>query len=195
MESRENIKSEAAAFSSFDAWRDFVNKTIGKNYWYIAGGCAAWLHIDNYNNKDNAYLLTVDDLLKPGDIEVVVQYDNPYTDANGKKVPGEMEVCIGGRYILVDVQPKIEIITDLLRCTELNDTLIFSVAGLITSNSRAGNVLKEAKRKLRFAILTLISKNERIDAASVNEKKKGPTLFEQLKLAAEEKKNKTTGSI
>ena len=166
-------------FNSFDFFSSCM-KQHAPQKWYIAGGCAAWLHIEKYTNKDNAYLTSIKDKVNPGDVEIGLE---KAAAATIKERYGEkMQVNVTGTFIHIDVQieepPTFN--ASLTRCVKIDGAHVFSVPSLITAYERAGDPGKAEKRKLRLAMLKLIKDNKRIDKDSVEALASKPTMFQEL---------------
>ncbi len=174
-------------FNSFEAWSKYMNESA-RGKWYIAGGCAAWLHIENYPNKDIRYYQTVRNKISPGDIEISIHKDFAGRILESVRLHGGMSVSVAGKTIHVDIQTEgATFESALLRCTELHGAKIHSIPMLKISYSRAGAAQKAEKRELRLAMLKLISERKRIDKAGVDEKKSAPRLANQLFAAVQKR--------
>jgi hypothetical protein len=145
--------------------------------WYVAGGFAAFLHIEAYANKDDAYYAGVRDTIFPGDLEGgiaaagLARLRNSWGDT-------ELSLRYEGRELSLDLQPlePSQMPDPGLLCT-VGALEVFTVDGLITAYMRAGNPAKLAKRQLRLGMLRAIKAGRRIDATVAVG---GPSLLQQI---------------
>ena len=159
-------------FETLDSFIQAVNITAGEDKWYIAGGCAAWLQIDAYANKETKDYAAFNVQIAPGDIEGGV------SEAGATALHeryGEMKVRVNERVLDVSLyakpaeqlQAQVDLCVHFLLNT--NPILLISPRNLITAYSTSSNPDKQEKRQLRVAIMTLMTRYQRITKESVGD--------------------------
>lgn len=172
-------------FASLESWAGYLNTNVGNGNWYIAGGCAAWLHIDAYADKDANDYAAFSAQIFPGDIEGGGLEDR--VEAL-HALHGKMVVSVSGHSLNANLDPltseQLAIQKDLCEQFALPSTsiLVYSKKNLIAAYGRAANTAKEEKRQLRVAIMRLMDGNQRITATSVKAKQQTarPNFAQQL---------------
>jgi hypothetical protein len=161
-----------------------MNAIAGKNNWYIAGGCAAWLHIESYPNKDAAHYAAVRSHIVPGDVEIGMLNESARKVA--VKFGTKMYVTIENQLKDVDVQEQSpEILAAHRSCCvtfmiENEPILIYSRQNIISAYTMGGgDESKAEKRKLRVSILTMMNQGVQI-APSVSAVSRPITIFEEM---------------
>jgi hypothetical protein len=156
------LRVQTTTFETLDFFARCMNTHVGEGKWYIAGGCAAWLHIDNYADKEAADYSAFSLQIAPSDIEGGASEEGARV-LHGRY--GEMKVRMNGRVLAVSLNPKpneqLEIQTALC---------VISPKNLIAAYNTAGNPDKREKRQLRVAIMTLMLEGKRITKGSVESK-------------------------
>jgi hypothetical protein len=165
-----------------------VDPIAGEYNWCIAGGGAAWWHIDHHMHTwhgahDWAYFETIQEEIFPHDIE-------------GQSMK-EVVTRFPGKYGMIDLslsELKKEQFDDVrLVCDQVDGILVYSPAAIIKRYSTVGNMEKQAKRDLRVALLKLVAARQPITQQGVtNNKPTAPNLVLQLAFGASKLRPVTT---
>lgn len=142
----------------------FIDPLAGGEFrWYMAGGGAAYWHIDNHMTfwhgaHDWQYFESVREQIFPHDIE-------------GAALT-EVRSTFVGKYGVMDVSLSQQSDEDFAFqvntfCMELDGIYVYTPEALINRYKVAGDASKKAKRDLRVAMLTLVIKKQPITLKGV----------------------------
>lgn len=173
------LHARKTRFGSLGFWATCMNTHAGATGWYIAGGMAAFLRIDGYANKDAEYYAGVRDSIAPADIEIGV------LDTKAEILReryGQMTLLHDGVELHVDMQPQPaeHLALQVQKCSTVSEMNVYTVGSLVMAYGMSSNPLKADKRKLRVAMLKLLSTGRPINLLNVQAQSSAPTLGSQI---------------
>lgn len=167
-----HLEAVSTRFNSLGLWADCMN-SCAPNCWFVGGAFAAFLHIDNYADKDAADYAATRMQIFPSSIDVGIESARC---AAIQARYGEMLVYVAGSWLPVRFFRMEMAAFESQKCRCELDAfpprptpfLIYTAASLLSAYCTAGSALPR-NRQMMVAMLKLMVRHGHIDRRAIEE--------------------------